>query len=164
MEKLTLKNFILLYLALSCVACSVSRQVTSGETKVEVRTETKYEKDTVYFEIPVYVEKVQTLDTTSLLENKYAVSAASVSGGVLTHNLATKPVKQAVEVEKQIIYRDSLVYVDKIITNTVEVEKQLTSWQKFLMSFGSLGIIVLFLAIAYAIYKLIYSPSKLIKL
>ena len=155
---MTLKNFILLYLALSCVACSVSRQVTSGETKVEVRTETKYEKDTVYFEIPVYVEKVQTLDTSSVLENKYSKSEASVSGGVLTHNLATKPVKQAVEVEKQIVYRDSLVYVDKITTNTVEVEKQLTSWQKFLMSFGSLGFIALFLVIAYAIYKLIYKP------
>ena len=158
MNKMTLKNFILLYLALSCVACSVSRQVTSGETKVEVRTETKYEKDTVYFEIPVYLEKVQTLDTSSVLENKYSKSEASVSGGVLTHNLATKPVKQAVEVEKQIVYRDSLVYVDKIITNTVEVEKQLTSWQKFLMSFGSLGFIALFLVIAYAIYKLIYKP------
>lgn len=153
-----MKNFILLYLALSCVACSVSRQVTSGETKVEVRTETKYEKDTVYFEIPVYVEKVHTLYTASVLENKYAVSTASVSGGVLAHSLSTKPVKQAVEVEKQIIYRDSLVYVDKIITNTVEVEKQLTSWQKFLMSFGSLVIIVLFIVIAYAIYKLLYKP------
>lgn len=158
MEKLTLKNFILLYLALSCVACSVSRQVTSGETKVEVRTETKYEKDTVYFEIPVYIEKVQTLDTTSVLENKYAISAASVSSGVLAHSLSTKPYKQPVEVEKQIVYRDSLVYVDKIITNTVEVEKQLTSWQKFLMSFGSLGFIALFIAIAYAIYKLLYKP------
>ena len=69
-----------------------------------------------------------------------------------------------VEVEKQSIYRDSLVYVDKIITNTVEVEKQLTSWQKFLMSFGSLGFFALFIAIAYAIYKLFVSPSKLIKL
>ena len=155
---MTLKNFILLYLALSCVACSVSRQVTSGETKVEVRTETKYEKDTVYFEIPVYVEKVQTLDTSSVLENKYSKSEASVSGGVLTHNLATKPYRQPVEVEKQIVYRDSLIYVDKIITNTVEVEKQLTSWQKFLMSFGSLGFIALLLVIAYAIYKLLYKP------
>lgn len=81
-----------------------------------------------------------------------------MSGGVLAHLLSTKPVKQAVEVEKQIVYRDSLVYVDKIITNTVDVEKQLTSWQKFLMSFGSLGIIVLFHAIAYAIYKLFYKP------
>lgn len=158
MDNKTLKNFLLLYLALSCVACSVSRQVTSGETKVEVRTETKYEKDTMYFEIPVYVEKVQTLDTTSLLENKYAVSAASVSGGVLAHSLSTKPVKQAVEVEKQIVYRDSLVYVDKIITNTVEVKKQLTSWQKFLMSFGSLGFFALFIVIAYAIYKHLYKP------
>ena len=163
MEKLTLKNFILLYLALSCVACSVSRQVTSGETKVEVRTETKYEKDTVYFEIPVYIEKVQTLDTSSVLENKYAISAASVSSGVLAHSLSTKPYRQPVEVEKQIIYRDSLVYVDKIITNTVEVEKQLTSWQKFLMSFGSLGIIALFIAIAYAIYKLFYKPLNPLK-
>ena len=82
MDNKTLKNFLLLYLALSCVACSVSRQVTSGETKVEVRTETKTEKDTVYFEFPIYIEKVQTLDTTSLLENKYTISAASVSGGV----------------------------------------------------------------------------------
>ena len=140
------------------MACSVSRQVTSGETRVEVRTETKYEKDTVYFEIPVYVEKVQTLDTSSVLENKYSKSEASVSGGVLTHNLATKPYRQPVEVEKQIVYRDSLIYVDKIITNTVEVEKQLTSWQKFLMSFGSLGFIALLLVIAYAIYKLLYKP------
>ncbi len=160
-----MKNFILFLLLFLSVACSVTRQVTPREqTTVEIRTETKYEKDTVYFEIPVYVEKVQTLDTSSVLENKYSKSEASVSGGVLTHNLATKPVKQAVEVEKQIVYRDSLVYVDKIITNTVEVEKQLTSWQKFLMSFGSLGFFALFLAIAYAIYKFFVSPSKLIKL
>ena len=75
MNKMTLKNFILLYLALSCVACSVSRQVTSGETKVEVRTETKYEKDTVYFEIPVYVEKVQTL---ALSDEAFTLTLASI--------------------------------------------------------------------------------------
>ena len=77
MDNKSLKNFLLLYLALSCVACSVSRQVTSGETKVEVRTETKIEKDTVFFELPVYVEKIQTFDTTSVLENKYAISTCS---------------------------------------------------------------------------------------
>ena len=164
MDNKTLKNFLLLYLALSCVACSVSRQVTSGETKVEVRTETKIEKDTIFFELPIYIEKIQTLDTTSVLENKYAISAASVSSGALTHNLATKPYKHPVEVEKKIVYRDSLVYVDKIITNTVEVEKEITRWQRFLMSLGSLSIIAAFCAIAYAIYKLFVSPSKLIKL
>ena len=83
---------------------------------------------------------------------------------LLTHNLATKTYKQPVEVEKQIVYRDSLVYVDKIITNTVEVEKEITRWQRFLMSLGSLSIIAAFCAIAYAKYKLLYSPSKLIKL
>ena len=74
--------FILLFLS---VACSVSRQVTPREqTTVEIRTETVYVPDTVYIELPRIVEKVQTLDTISVLENKYAKSAASVSDGVLT--------------------------------------------------------------------------------
>ena len=157
---MTLRNFILLNLALCCVACCVSRQAASEETRIEVRTETRYEKDTVYFEIPVYVEKIQTRDTSSVLENIYSRSEASVSGGLLAHSLSTKPYRQPVEYEKQIVYRDSLVYVDKIITNTVEVEKQLSSWQRFLMSLGSLGIIALSIAIARALYKIYCSTFK----
>jgi hypothetical protein len=72
------------------------------------------------------VEKVATLDTASVLENKYAKSAASVSGGVLAHSLETKPVREPVKVEKQIVYRDSLVYRDRSSdSHQVEVEKKL---------------------------------------
>ena len=102
----------------------------TDSTKVEVRTETVAGHDTSYVELPVIVEKVATLDTASVLENKYAKSAALVSGGVLTHSLETKPVREPVKVEKQIVYRDILVYRDRVQTLTVEVEKKLTGWQQ----------------------------------
>ena len=90
-----MKNFILLLLPFLSVACSVSRQVTPREqTTVEVREKSVFVTDTVYVELPQIVERVQTLDTTSVIENKYAKSAASVSGGVLAHSLELKPVRE----------------------------------------------------------------------
>ena len=151
-----LRDFLIITLGLTLVACCVTRQTASDETRVQVHTETVFDKDTVFFEIPVYVETIQTRDTSSVLENIYSQSQATVSGGILTHILSTKPYRQPVEVQNRTVYRDSIVYVDKIITNTVEVQRQLTSWQRFLMSLGSLAIIALFIAIARAIYKLIY--------
>ena len=72
-----MKNFILLFLLFLSVACSTIKQVTPREqTTLEIRTETVYVPDTVYIELPRIVEKVQTLDTVSILENKFAVSEA----------------------------------------------------------------------------------------
>ena len=122
---------------------------------MEVRYETKTVHDTAYVELPVIVEKVATLDTASLLENKYAKSAASVSGGVLTHSLETKPVREPVKVEKQIVYRDSLVYRDKVQTVTVEVEKKLTWWQSFKMKLGVVTLVLLVIVVIYFIFLII---------
>ena len=55
------------------------------ETKVEYRDRVVH--DTTTFEIPVEVEKIVTRDTVSHLENTYARSDASVSGGYLQHSL-----------------------------------------------------------------------------
>ena len=101
------------------------------------------------------MEKVVTLDTASVLENKYAKSAASVSGGVLTHSLETKPVREPVAVEKQIVYRDSLVYRDKVQTVTVEVEKKLTWWQSFKMKLGVVTLVLLVIVVIYFIFLII---------
>ena len=108
--------------------------------------------DTAYIQLPVIVERVATLDTTSVLENKYAKSAASVSGGVLAHSLETKPVREPVSVEKQIVYRDSLVYRDRVVTETVEVEKKLSAWQSFKMKAGGFSIVILLIVILYTIF------------
>ena len=151
-----MKYYLPILLLLTASACSTVRQLPSTDsTRVEVRYETKTVHDTAYVELPVIVEKVATLDTASLLENKYAKSAASVSGGVLTHSLETKPVREPVAVEKQIVYRDSLVYRDKVQTVTVEVEKKLTAWQTIQMRLGLVAILIIMIVVIYSIFLII---------
>ena len=134
-----MNRFSLIAILALTTACGMTRSLQNSESsQVEVRTETVIQHDTAFVELPVVIEKVATLDTTSVLENKYAKSAVSVSAGVLNHSLETKPVSLPVKVENKIVYKDSLVFKDRIITETVEVERQLTQWQKFRMKLGEL--------------------------
>ena len=126
----------LLFLALASACSTVRPLPTTDSTKVEVRTETVIEKDTVFVELPRVVERVAVQDTTSHLENEYALSDARISGGVLKHSLETKPVKMPAVVDKQIVYRDSIVFRDRVQTQTVEVEKKLTGWQQAKLRVG----------------------------
>ena len=147
---------LLLLSLLAASACSTVRTLpVQDSTRVEVRYETKTVHDTAFVELPVIVERVATLDTASVLENKYAKSAASVSGGVLTHSLETKPVREPVAIEKQIVYRDSLVFRDKVQTVTVEVEKKLTWWQTLQMRLGFVTILLLVIVVIYSIFLII---------
>ena len=159
-----MKNFILVLFSLLCVACGSVKQVAPTERVVtETRIETVYQTDTVLLEIPKIVEKVVTKDTVSVLENDYAKSEASVSDGLLAHSLETKPIKQPVEVQTKIVYRDSVIVKDNVIVQTVEVEKPLTGWQSFKMTMGGwmLGIII-FLIVCVILYFV--KPLNLFKL
>ena len=149
-----MKNTSLILLSAVCVACATSRQAAPSEKiLVETRIETVYKTDTVYLEVPKIVEKIVTADTVSVLENEYAKSEASVSEGLLAHSLETKPVKQPVEVQTQVVYRDSMIVRDNVIVQTVEVEKPLTGWQSFKMAMGGwmLGIII-FMIVCLILY------------
>lgn len=149
-----MKNTSLILLSAVCVACATSRQAAPSEKiLVETRIETVYKTDTVYLEVPKIVEKIVTADTISVLENEYAKSEASVSEGLLAHSLETKPVKQPVEVQTQVVYRDSVIVKDNVIVQTVEVEKELTGWQSFKMAMGGwmLGIII-FMIVCVILY------------
>ena len=149
-----MKNTFLILLSAVCVACATSRQAAPSEKiLVETRIETVYKTDTVYLEVPKIVEKIVTADTVSVLENEYAKSEASVSEGLLAHSLETKPVKQPVEVQTQVVYRDSVIVKDNVIVQTVEVEKPLTGWQSFKMAIGGwmLGIII-FMIVCVILY------------
>ena len=149
-----MKNTSLILLSAVCVACATSRQAAPSEKiLVETRIETVYKTDTVYLEVPKIVEKIVTADTVSVLENEYAKSEASVSEGLLAHSLETKPVKQPVEVQTQVVYRDSVIVKDNVIVQTVEVEKELTGWQSFKMAMGGwmLGIII-FMIVCVILY------------
>lgn len=138
-------------------ACGTARPVLeSDSTKVEVKVVEKIVKDTAWFELPVFIEKVASLDTLSVLENKYAKSEAKVSGGVLTHSLATKPVREPVSIEYKEIVRDSIIWRDRIQTRTVEVEKPLSRWAGIKMFIGGYVLFALIVAIIY-----IYLTKKL---
>ena len=149
-----MKNTSLILLSAVCVACATSRQAAPSEKiLVETRIETVYKTDTVYLEVPKIVEKIVTADTVSVLENEFARSAAEVSDGLLSHSLETKPVKQPVEVQTKIVYRDSVIVKDNVIVQTVEVEKPLSGWQSFKMAMGGwmLGIII-FMIVCVILY------------
>ena len=154
-----MKTLYLILSLLSCAACSVCRQAAPAESsRVEVRTETVIRKDTIFLELPVIEKVVETLDTASTIENKYAKSTASVSNGILTHSLSTKAVKEPVIVDKQIVYRDSLVYVDRVVPQMVE--KQLSGWQKFKLRLGGWTMAACAILIVIAILYIV-KPFKL---
>ena len=155
-----MKSSISLLLALGVVACGTVRPVTGVDsTKVEVHTETVIEHDTAYVELPVIVEKVATLDTTSTLENTYAKSEAVVTAGILHHSLETKSVSIPVKVETKTVYKDSLVFRDRVQTQTVEVEKKLNWWQNLKLKAGGLFLILTLIGLVYIIVNLFVKPK-----
>ena len=155
-----MKSSISLLLALGVVACGTVRPVTGVDsTKVEVHTETVIQHDTAYVELPVIVEKVATLDTTSTLENTYAKSEAVVTAGILHHSLETKPVSIPVKVETKTVYRDSLVFRDRVQTQTVEVEKKLNWWQKLKLKAGGIFLLMTLIGLVYIIVNLFVKPK-----
>ena len=159
-----MKNFILVLFSLLCVACGSIKQVTPTERVVtETRIETVFKTDTVFLEVPKIVERVVTKDTLSVLENEFAKSAASVSDGLLAHSLETKPVKQPVEIQTKIVYRDSIIVQDRVVTEIQEVEKELTGWQSFKMKMGGWFLGILIILIVFLILYFV-KPLNLIKL
>ena len=159
-----MKNFIPVLFSLLCVACGSIKQVTPTERVVtETRIETVFKTDTVFLEVPKIVERVVTKDTLSVLENEFAKSAASVSDGLMAHSLETKPVKQPVEIQTKIVYRDSIIVQDRVVTEIQEVEKELTGWQSFKMKMGGWFLRILIILIVLVILYFV-KPLKLIKL
>ena len=156
-----MKNFNLFISLLLFVACGQMAQVTSSKnTETEVRIERMVEYDTVFVSIPEISEKTMTADTASVLENKFSKSSAVISSGVLSHSLQTKPVKLPVEVKTETVYKDSLVYVDRIIREDVYIEKPLTRWQSAKMKIGGYAIALIAILIVCAILYFV-SHSKL---
>lgn len=153
-----MKHFLPPLLLLVASACGTVRTLpVQDSTRVEVRVEKEIVVDTAWVELPVIEEKVVTLDTASVLENRYAKSEAVVSNGRLSHSLATKAVREPVKVEKELVYRDSLVYRDRVVREEVRVEKELTPWQTMKMRTGGVCLFFILLIITYFVIKLLFN-------
>lgn len=135
---MTKKLFILLAavsLMWGCCPCRnlIRETARQDSTRVEVRTKTVLVPDTVFVEIPAQTAERTTRDSVSHLENDYATSDARINpDGSLYHDLMTKAQKKAVETDKKIETRDSLVYRDRYlkVKEKVSVPRDLTKFQK----------------------------------
>ena len=157
-----MKHLIYLVMAalllVGCCPCkNLVRETTTVErdsTKTEVKKETIYVTDTVYVEIPEQTAERTTNDSTSHLENDYAVSDASINpDGTLHHTLATKPQKKPVEFQKPIERNDSIVYRYKYRDKEVIKEKELSGWEHFKVDYGGYAIAILSLLLGFGIYR-----------
>ena len=122
--------------------CCPCRHLTTGKntleqesTRIEVKTEIVYVPDTVLVEIPAQTAERTTADSVSHLETDYATSDARINpDGSLFHSLANKPQQKPVAYQKPVERKDSIIYRDRVktetVTETVEVERDLSWWEK----------------------------------
>lgn len=153
--KPTVIPIVLLPLLAGCGTARHLAGVTSSDSAfVRVVEHVEYVPVRVAVPLPAISETVSTRDTSSHLENAYAVSDATVGrDGVLTHTLETKPQTLAAEAEVRVEYRDSIVYRDRSVEKTVEVkvEKELNWWQKMRMDIGGAAICLALLAAVWLV-------------
>ena len=131
----TLLAFVLLaILGQLFVGCS-PRITPPAEIRDSVRVEIRERvvHDTAYVDVPLIKEVNVTRDTSSHLENEYAMSDASISNGTLRHSLETRPHKIAAPVT--LIVHDTLTVEKKAETIIKEVNV-LTKWQGFQIILG----------------------------
>ena len=152
----TLLAFVLLaILGQLFVGCS-PRITPPAEIRDSVRVEIRERPvhDTAYVDVPLIKEVNVTRDTSSHLENEYAMSDASISNGTLRHSLETRPHKIAAPVT--ITVHDTLTVEKKAETIIKEVNV-LTKWQGFQIVLGRiLGGLVFLVIAAWAVKKFVF--------
>lgn len=150
-----------LVLLMGCCPCRKLTYSGSGtrldSTIIEYRERIVIVPDTVYLDIPRQTAERTITDSVSHLENDYALSDARINAdGTLFHDLKTKPQKMPVEFQKPVERRDSIVYRERVrtetVTKTVEVPRQLTWFQK--TSIYGFWAAIIFLMIVYTIKRI----------
>lgn len=151
---------LLLLIALLLTACGTPKKLTTTQqdsTRIEIRETVIYVPDTVFVEIPAQTAERTTQDSTSHLENDYALSDARINpDGSLYHDLKTKPQKKPVPFEKPVEKKGSIIYRTQYIDRevTVEVERELSWWEKTQI-YGFWGlVIILFIVYRKKIFAL----------
>lgn len=120
-------------------SCGAGKQLPvqteqKDSVRVEVREVTRYVPDTAWMKIPAQSTENTTRDTSSHLETDYAESDARINpDGTLYHSLRNKAQERPVPVDVPVTQKDSIVYKDRYVYDTVKVPRDLTAWQKWQM-------------------------------
>lgn len=151
---------ILCALATSCGACrSPQTETTSRDSVIIVRRDSLVLRDSVVFvEFPKESQVVETFADSSRLETSLAVSEAVVRGGILRHSLRNKDgrLETTIQVPERYLITEASSDRVQVIREIVEVEKELTDWQRTKMNFGSTVIWVGALVLLWFAFKALF--------
>ena len=132
---LTIVITIILCALLLLVGCKSPKEIVREVTVIETHDSIHFVHDTLYFDVPVQTEQIVTKDSTSVLENDWAISQVAINkDGTLSHKLESKPQIVPVPFEKPVETKTQVIYRNRDVKVPVPVEKELTKWEKFRIS------------------------------
>ena len=112
--------------------------------------------DTLFVEVPAQSAERTTADSTSHLENDYALSDARIlADGSLFHSLETKPRTDTLAREVGVSVRDSIVYREKVVPQPVPIEKPMGWFTQMRLWLGNLMLALIAGAVAWAAARLV---------
>ncbi len=154
------KAFICVFAAL-VAGCSVPKVVMDYQrdsVALIVRDSIVFRDSVIMVEVPQGSDKAILPDSdTSRLETDIAQSVAWVADGLLFHELRNKDaalIPVTIMVPERLHYEQKERLVYNKIVERVEVEKQLSKWQSFIMSIGYGFLIAAALWVAWKVSKL----------
>ena len=155
------RKYVLPIMALMVVSCGSAKVVQDYQKDsivTVIKDTTIYRDSIIYVKIEAEKDSVVLPDTdTSRLSTLFAESEAYVSNGQLHHSLRNKS-EALIPIETKIpitIHFESKATIrDKRTAEVVEVEKQLSRWQKFIQALGYGVLIAVILWIAKKFIRL----------
>ena len=146
-------------IVLLCSSCRTGRQVVVVEARDSVRVVERVREmrvvDTVLVQVPPQREVVTVRDSSSHLENDYALSDARIlADGSLFHTLETKPRTDTLAREVGVQVRDSIVYREKVVPQVVSVEKELNWFAQLRLWLGNVMLALISGAVAWAVVRI----------
>lgn len=141
-------------------SCRSRQQLVVVEARDSVRVEERVREikvtDTLFVEVPPQSAERTTADSTSHLENDYAISDARINpDGSLSHSLETKPRTDTIPKELYIQVRDTTIYREKVIPKIVTVEKPMGWFTQMRIWLGNIMLVLISGAAAWTATRLL---------
>lgn len=129
-------------------SCRTGQQVVVVEGKDSIRIEERIREikitDTLFVEVPIQKESTTVRDSSSHLENDYAVSDARImADGSLYHSLETKARTDTLSKELSVQAKDSIIYRYKLNTKVVTVEKPMGWFTQMRLWLGNVMLVLI---------------------
>ena len=150
--KISVATTVAIFLFIATVmlfsSCRTGRQVVVVEGKDSIRIEERVREikvtDTLFVEVPMQKESTTVRDSTSHLENDYAISDARINpDGSLSHSLETKHRTDTLSREVGVQVRDSIIYREKVVPKIYPVEKELNWFVRMRIWLGNIMLVLI---------------------